>query len=135
MNNKKILTIIIFTLLLFACSTQKKVDDNNQNTAHKMDKKALPIGMVELSMEINKIIERDESKFCLAKIIEVHAYGNSVRALSEGIEYEFEIDNNLVKEFEQSSIVGNIMRCKLTKIPKGMDLNSPDKFKIISFVN
>ena len=125
---------LLSLLIIWNCSSQKTIDENNLRDI-KMSKKGLPVGMVELSCVISEIIDLGEKKYCLAKVSEVHEYGNSVKALAEGIEYEFEIDKNLLINIDQSSILGQISRCRLIKLPGGMEINGPDKLKIVNIMN
>lgn len=130
----KICCSVFLILLIWGCSTQKKIEEN-QDTTVIMNKKGLPVGAVDLSCEIIEIFERGDKSYCTAKITKVHEYGNSVKALAEGSEYEFEIDENLLNNIDQSSILDKDIRCRLIKLPGGLERNAPDKLKIVNIMN
>ena len=94
--NKFCVTTFI-VIVLTSCSTHKKIDDSNSNQNNIVLTKSLPVGIVDLTCETQKIEIVDGKSFCLSKIIEIHGYGNSVKALSEGMEYKFEVSNNLLE--------------------------------------
>ena len=136
MNSKlpKICCSVFFILLIWGCSTQKKIEENHDN-AVIMNKKGLPVGSVDLSCEIIEIFEIGDKSYCTAKVTKIHEYGNSVKALAEGSEYEFEIDINLLNNIDQSSILDKDIRCRLIKLPGGLERNAPDKLKIVNIMN
>lgn len=127
--------LLILNILITYCSSQKKIEESNTIKNNVVLKKPLPVGMVDLNCIVNEFIEKKEKLLCNALIIKIHGYGNSVRALSENQVYEFEIDKNLIGNFEQTSIIGKVIRCRLIKGLGGMERISLDKLKIVSIEN
>jgi hypothetical protein len=88
--------------------------------------------MVDATILINGIYDRGDKIFTSAEIIHVHEYGQSVRALSENLIYEFEFNYDLFEGINSEELIGKNLRCRLLKLPGSMDRNAPDKFKIVS---
>ena len=124
--------LAFFLIILVGCSTSQKNEESELDDKKLELKKSLPSGMVDATILINRIYDKEDKTFSSAEIVHVHEYGQSVRALSENVIYEFEINSDVLKEINSEELFGKELRCRLLKLPGTMDRNAPDKFKVVS---
>ena len=74
---------VIFSLFINSCTNSKNLEETPE--IKESLSKGIPFGMVDVTIIIGEIYTKENKTFSKAEILQVHEYGNSVRALSEKV--------------------------------------------------
>jgi hypothetical protein len=125
--------IIFMSIVLFqhCCLNQVGHKNSDEKEPRKNIIKPFPRGIIEASITPINITVKNDKYFCEATINKIHNIGGGIRPIAESTEYTFEIEYDLIDDFQ--AILGNKTKCRIAEVPAGMNSNMVSrKYKIVS---